>query len=100
MFFIVLANDREGALEARVQHRQKHLDYWKGLADVVKLGGAQLSSDQEGAPPKGSSFILEAKDLAEARALVAADPFVAEGIFSEDVRIEVLRPAIGIWLNG
>jgi uncharacterized protein YciI len=97
MFFIVLANDRPDALPDRLAARQKHLDYWAGLPGTVKVAGAMLTGDDSEATPKGSAFILEAENLAAARALVAADPFTALGIFSGDVRIEVLRPAIGDW---
>lgn len=93
MFFLVLAADRPGLLERRLEHRQKHLDYWAGLPGVVKVAGAMLDGDS----PKGSAFLLEAEDEAAARTMVAADPFTIEGIFGDDIRIEAYRPAIGDW---
>jgi uncharacterized protein YciI len=97
MFFIVLAVDRPGVLPERLAARQKHLDYWAKEPGVVKVAGAMLTGDDPDATPKGSAFILEAENLAAAQALVAADPFTKLGIFGGDVRIEVLRPAIGDW---
>jgi uncharacterized protein YciI len=97
MFFVILATDRPGALDQRLAHRQKHLDYWNGMPGVVRIGGPMLSDDSTGATPKGSTFIVEAENLQAARKLIAEDPFMKEGIFGDDVRIEVLRPTIGDW---
>jgi uncharacterized protein YciI len=97
MYFLILANDKPGALELRLKHRQLHLDYWTGLPGVVKVAGAQLSDDTSAATPKGSAFLIEAESLEVAKALLAADPFTIEGIFGDDVRIEAYRPAIGDW---
>ena len=100
MFFIILASDRPGALERRLAHRQRHIDYWNSLPGVVRIGGAMLSDDTGAATPKGSAFIIEAGSLDAARALLAADPFTTEGVFGGDARIEVLRPGIGDWKPG
>lgn len=97
MFFIILANDRPGLLEQRLAQRARHVDYWNAQPGVVKIAGAMLSDDSTAGTPKGSAFIVEAESLAAARALLAADPFTTEGIFDDDVRIEVLRPGIGEW---
>lgn len=94
MIFIVLARDRVGALKARLANRQRHLDYWTSQPGVVKVAGAMLAGDT----PEGSAFLIEAEDEAAVRALVAADPFTVEGIFSSDVQIQAIRPAIGAWL--
>jgi uncharacterized protein YciI len=93
VFFLILAPDRPGMLDRRLAHRQRHLDYWNGLAGAVKIAGAMLSGDA----PKGSAFLIEAEDEAAVRALIADDPFTTEGIFGDDIRIEAVRPAIGEW---
>jgi uncharacterized protein YciI len=63
MFFIILANDRPGALETRPKHRQRHLDCWNSHPGVVKVAVAMLSDETEAGAPKGSAFILEAENL-------------------------------------
>lgn len=93
MFFLVLAADRPGQLERRLEHRHRHLDYWKGRPGAVKVAGAMLDGDN----PKGSAFLIEAVDEAAVRRLIAEDPFTSEGIFDDDIRIEAFRPAIGEW---
>lgn len=97
MLFIILATDRPGSLEQRLAHRQRHLDYWNGLPGTVKLAGAMLEPAAADGTPKGSAIIVEAPDLAAAQALLAQDPFTLEGIFADNARIEVVRPALGEW---
>lgn len=100
MFFLVLAPDAPGMLDRRLSVRQKHLDYWLGQGDVVKVAGAMLSGDGPDATPIGSSFLLEAQDEASVRSLLAQDPFTTEGVFSDDLQIQAVRPAIGAWHPG
>lgn len=97
MFFIILAADRPGLLDKRLEHRQRHIDYWVGQGDALKVAGAMLSGDGPDATPIGSSFLIEAADEAAARALVAADPFTLEGIFEDALTVQPVRPAIGVW---
>lgn len=97
MLFIVLAADRPGALAQRLAHRPQHLDYLASLGDRVKIAGAMLSDDTPSGEPKGSAFVLEAESLEAARALLAGDPFSRLGVFSDDIRIEPLRPGAGVW---
>lgn len=98
MYFLVLARDKVDALEQRQLHRQRHIDYWVGQGDRLKVAGAMLDGDGADAKPVGSSFLLEAEDEAEVRMLVAGDPFTTAGIFSDDIRVQPVRPAIGTWL--
>jgi uncharacterized protein YciI len=93
-YFLVLADDRADALDERIAHRQEHIDYWTGKPGVVKVAGAMLDGDR----PCGSSFLLEADDEAEARGLVAQDPFTKHGIFAGTTQVFAMRPAIGEWL--
>ncbi|WP_327753809.1 YciI family protein (plasmid) [Sphingobium sp. SJ10-10] len=100
MYFLVMAQDKPGALERRLEHRQRHIDYWVGQGDTLKVAGAMLDSDSADAKPIGSSFLLEAENESAIRTLIAGDPFSTEGIFSEEIRIQPVRPAIGEWLPG
>jgi uncharacterized protein YciI len=92
LYFLITANDRDGALDQRMALRPEHLAYWQGLGQAVKLGGPQLSGDQ----PCGSFFLVEAPDLDAARAIAEGDPFARDGVF---VRIEVsaTRLTLGEW---
>lgn len=100
MFFLVLAPDAEGMLERRLELRQLHIDYWQDKSDHVRVAGAMLSGSTADAKPCGSSFLIEADGEAAVRALLAADPFTTQGVFSGIFQIQPVRPAIGSWLPG
>ena len=100
MYFLVMAKDKPGAFEHRLEHRQRHVDYWVGQGDALKVAGAMLDGDGPDAKPIGSSFLLEVEDEGAVRALIAGDPFSTQGIFSEEIRIQPVRPAIGEWFPG
>lgn len=100
MYFLILANDRPGMLARRLDHRPRHLAYWTGLGDCLKVAGAMLDGDGPDAQPTGSSFLLEASDEAAARALILADPFMTEGIFADALMVQPIRPALGVWRQG
>lgn len=97
MYFMVLVRDRPNALANRLEYRPRHVDFWVGKGDPLKVGGAMLSEGPD-AEPVGSSFLIEADSAAEVRALLAEDPFMQAGVFSEDILIQPVRPAIGAWL--
>jgi uncharacterized protein YciI len=79
MQFILIAHDREGALDLRKATRPAHLDYWRDAAgENVILGGPLLAADGN---PFGSVIVLEAPDEQAARALFEADPYVTAGLF-------------------
>lgn len=92
--YLILVEDQSGAFEARLAHRQAHLHYWKAKAPAVQVAGAMLDGDR----PRGSALLVEAADEAEARALLAGDPFTTAGVFSEQAQVIAVRPAIGDWL--
>ena len=59
----------------------------------MKIGGAILANDS----PAGSALLIEASDEGAVRALVAADPFMIQGVFAGEMQIVPMRPAIGDW---
>lgn len=98
MHYIVLARDADGMAAMRAEHRQSHVDYWQGQGEALLVAGAMMSGDGDDAAAVGSSFLLAAADEAAARALIAGDPFSTLGIFSGEVTVQRVRPAIGtLW---
>ncbi|HUD31366.1 MAG TPA: YciI family protein [Novosphingobium sp.] len=97
MIFLIEANDLDGALERRLALRERHVAYWRGFGDRVAAGGALMSGDGEDASPVGSMLLVEAASEQEARAMLAADPFMLEGVFSGEVSVRRWRPGIGRW---
>ncbi len=92
MYFLITCKDRSGVLDQRMALRPEHLAYWQGLGGAVKLGGPQLSDDQ----PCGSFFLVDAADLAAARAIAEGDPFARDGIF-ERIEVAATRLTLGEW---
>lgn len=82
MLFAFLCTDKPGHLNVRMDTRPAHLDHLnKLLADgTLKMAGPFL--DDEG-KPNGSLVIVEAEDMAAARALAEADPYYQAGLFGK-----------------
>jgi uncharacterized protein YciI len=81
--FVLTCIDKPGALDQRMAAREAHLAYVRG-SGVAKLGGPLLD---EAGGMAGSMLIIEADDLAAAKAFSAADPYLTAGVFeSVDVR--------------
>lgn len=77
MLFVVIGHDAPGAQEKRPAVRPAHLEHLRPLVEEnrVRLAGPFLDKT-------GSLIVLEADSLADAWAIVARDPYVAEGIFN------------------
>jgi Uncharacterized protein conserved in bacteria len=82
MLFAFLCTDKPGHLNVRMDTRPAHLDHLNKLnADgILKIAGPFL--DDEG-KPNGSLVIVEAEDMAAARALAEADPYYQAGLFQK-----------------
>jgi len=80
MLFILIALDKPQSLELRLATRPAHLDYWQAAASKPVYGGPRLGEDGR---PKGSVLVIEAANLAQARAIFAADPYALAGLFAE-----------------
>jgi len=81
MLFVVIGHDGPQGAARRPEVRPRHLAHLQPLAEAgrIKLAGPFLDGS-------GSLIVFEAASLAEAWAIVAADPYVTEGVFN---RVEV-----------
>ncbi len=92
MLYVIIGRDAPGSLATRRRVRADHLVRIRALSDagrVVVAGPCPAvdSSDPGDAGFTGSVVIAEFPSLEEARAWVAADPYVTEGVFaSHEVR--------------
>tara|TARA_R110002072_G_scaffold26838_1_gene88237 strand:+ start:220 stop:516 length:297 start_codon:yes stop_codon:yes gene_type:complete len=78
-----LDNETNGA-ELRAATRSAHLELAAGLGDQLRMAGPLLSED---GAMIGSVFLVEADDLASAKALAEQDPYNKAGVFDRvDVR--------------
>jgi uncharacterized protein YciI len=95
MHFVAICLDKPDSLAKRLEARAAHLAFLKERAEVVKLGGPFL--DAAGAPC-GSMLIFDCAGEADARALLAEDPYAKAGLFAS-VDLRPYRPVVGDWLE-
>jgi len=83
--FVYRGTDGPRGLELRKTVRERHLAHIQVLADAdrVRFAGPLFGDDGQ---PCGSLVVFEAEDLAAARAVAEADPYLREGVFD---RVEV-----------
>ena len=82
--FVLTCLDKPNSLPVRLANRDANLAYLAEHPGVVRLAGPFLDAAGDMA---GSLMIVEAADLAAAKAFNAADPYVRAGLFaSVDIR--------------
>ena len=92
MLFVIHCIDKAGDGQLRLANRQDHLAFLKESAAMVRLGGPFLSED--GTAMVGSLLVIEADDLAAARAWADRDPYARAGVF-ERVDIHPWKAVVG-----
>ncbi len=92
MLFVIHCIDKAGDGSLRMANREAHLAFLKEQAASVRLGGPFLSED--GGKMVGSMLVIEAADLAAARAWAAGDPYAKAGVF-ESVDIRPWKAVVG-----
>ena len=78
MLFAVLTENKPDSIEMRSRARPQHLAWLEGLGEVVVLAGPILNSDGQ---PCAGLMIFDVADQAHAEKVVAADPYMAAGLF-------------------
>lgn len=92
MLYVITGRDAPGSLPMRRAARPRHLERIRELSDAgrVVLAGpcpATDSPDPGEAGFSGSVIVAEFPSLEDARAWIAADPYVTDGVFeSHEVR--------------
>ncbi|WP_170459431.1 YciI family protein [Ruegeria arenilitoris] len=77
MLIALIARDKDGALQTRLDNRAAHLAYIEETG-VVAQAGPLLDGDAM----IGSLVILDVEDLAAARAWADNDPYAKAGLFT------------------
>lgn len=93
--FIATCVDRKDQVQLRADARSEHLVYIEGAADEILLVGPLLDEDDR---IIGSLYMVEAENLASARAFVDADPFTRAGLF-ETIDVRRFRMHLGILMK-
>ena len=99
--FAILGRDGPRGVELRKLHREAHLAGLQPLVDAgrVRYAGPLIGADGQ---PQGSLILVEAADLAAARALAERDPYVTQRVFasfevSETRQVFPADPALGVF---
>lgn len=90
MLVALIAKDKTGALQTRLDNRAAHLDYVERTGIVFK-GGPFLDADGQMC---GSLLILDVEDMAQAEEWAAEDPYAKAGLF-ESSELIVWKKVIG-----
>jgi hypothetical protein len=88
--FAWIGRDGPRGAELRPLHRPAHLANLEPLTRAGRVVHAGPLLDASG-QPCGSLILFEAPDLAAARALAAADPYVTAGVFASFEVLETRR---------
>ncbi|SDX41821.1 hypothetical protein SAMN05444358_105201 [Ruegeria halocynthiae] len=89
MLIALIARDKSGALQTRLDNRAAHLAYIEETG-VVAQAGPLLDGDAM----IGSLVILDVQDLAAAEAWAANDPYALAGLF-DSVELIPWKKVIG-----
>ena len=92
MLFVIYAMDRPGDGSLRQTHRPAHIEYLKSKVAMIRTAGPLL--DEDGEKMVGSMLVVEAANLAAAKAFAAADPFAKNGVFAS-VAVRPWRASVG-----
>ena len=79
MLIALIARDKPGALQTRLDTRDAHVEYLKSTG-VVSQAGPLLD---EAAEMIGSLVILDVVDMAAAESWAAEDPYAKAGLFAD-----------------
>jgi uncharacterized protein YciI len=87
MYYIIIGEDREDSLEARVQARAAHLARLEALQAEGRLliAGPLPAIDSEDPGPAGftgSLIVAEFPDQPEAKAWADQDPYMVNGVYA------------------
>lgn len=83
MLCTIIAFDKPDSVDLRMKTRPTHLAWIEKENMPCVFIGPVLADD--GATPIGSVFIIDAPDLAAARAYAARDPYALAGLFEKTV---------------
>jgi hypothetical protein len=94
--YAVLCTDKPGAGGLRDRLLTEHLSFVEAHFDRYRVAGPLY--DESGAMTR-SLFVIRAESLAEAKAFMAQDPYVAGGLY-EAIEYRRFLPAVGDWIGG
>jgi len=95
-FYAIIAKDKPGATVTRIAKLKEHLAHIEATIDQFAIAGALR--DEHG-NFTGSLLVVKAESEAEARAMLAKDPYFHADIWS-DIEIRAFSASAGDWVGG
>lgn len=86
--FAIIAYDRPGSDELRVEHRDGHIAHFRAHAGKIAVAGPMSGGIS------GSLVIFRAESESEARAFIQGDPFWAAGVWDR-IEIAIFKAGTG-----
>jgi uncharacterized protein YciI len=90
MLVALMAKDKSGALQTRLDNREAHLAHIKA-SGIVAMAGPLLDAD---GGMCGSLIVLNVDDMAQAKTFADDDPYAKAGLF-ETVTFDTWNKVIG-----
>ncbi|UWQ99500.1 YciI family protein [Rhodobacteraceae bacterium S2214] len=90
MLVALMARDKSGALQTRLDNREAHLEHIKA-SGIVEMAGPLLDAN---GGMCGSLIVLNVEDMAQAQAFADNDPYAKAGLF-ESVTLDAWNKVIG-----
>lgn len=90
MLVALMAKDKSGALQTRLDNREAHLAHVKE-SGIVAMAGPLLDAD---GGMCGSLIVLNVVDMAQAKAFADNDPYAKADLF-ETVTLDIWNKVIG-----
>jgi uncharacterized protein YciI len=78
MLFALICTDKPNSVDLRLKVRPDHLAFLETLGVNLKAAGPFVDDDGK---PTGSLVIINADDMAAAKAAAARDPYAIAGLF-------------------
>ncbi len=91
--FVLICWDGPEGVNLRNTHREAHVAYIGELNDEGMIHCAGPIKNDAGDQSIGAMIVFEAKDIAAARAIADADPYVAGGVY-HTVQVQPFRKVI------
>ncbi|MBB5721246.1 hypothetical protein FHS72_000853 [Loktanella ponticola] len=90
MLVALMARDKSGALQTRLDNRDAHLAHLKS-SGIVEMAGPLLDAD---GGMCGSLIVLNVENMGQAQAFVEADPYGKAGLF-DNVTLDAWNKVLG-----
>ena len=94
MHFVIYCADSENGDALREENYDAHVAHLGGISGQIMLGGPCPAGNGEAR--QASMLVVEAEDVAAARALAEADPFFTSGVW-DSVMVREFKAVAGKW---